>query len=362
MDITVEYTAEEKELFEEINTLREEVHVLEDEVYLLKKEKAEHTEANHTQGIPPIVFMVLSFLFFLVFAADLIVGFGLLDAHIAQGVSFAHPTLFGGTALAIGVASGAPTLGVIFAVLFIVSYRKYFYQVTKDPKLQKKAAELNIKNYYATEDRIDRDYAEAYTKLEEKRKIYTEKQERLDELMTLRRLREIEEEKNPPPVKENKPRGELKVIRYHEMTESTEETKAPEDGKENHKASVSLEKKPSGRKKAEEPKAAKGNVREKEGNKADKGRDKQGGTGKQPAGSGRNSGGRGRKSAAGKPASGGSKSGDRAGNKPVGRSGRNSTSAGKSSGNGKNAGNSGRGSKAGNRSGNNNKQSSGDGE
>ena len=362
MDITVEYTAEEKELFEEINTLREEVHVLEDEVYLLKKEKAEHTEANHTQGIPPIVFMVLSFLFFLVFAADLIVGFGLLDAHIAQGVSFAHPTLFGGTALAIGVASGAPTLGVIFAVLFIVSYRKYFYQVTKDPKLQKKAAELNIKNYYATEDRIDRDYAEAYTKLEEKRKIYTEKQERLDELMTLRRLREIEEEKNPPPVKENKPRGELKVIRYHEMTESTEETKAPEDGKENHKASVSLEKKPSGRKKAEEPKAAKGNVREKEGNKDDKGRDKQGGTGKQPAGSGRNSGGRGRKSAAGKPASGGSKSGDRAGNKPVGRSGRNSTSAGKSSGNGKNAGNSGRGSKAGNRSGNNNKQSSGDGE
>lgn len=346
MDITVEYTAEEKELFEEINTLREEVHVLEDEVYLLKKEKAEHTEANHTQGIPPIVFMVLSFLFFLVFAADLIVGFGLLDAYIAQGVSFAHPTLFGGTALAIGVASGAPTLGVIFAVLFIVSYRKYFYQVTKDPKLQKKAAELNIKNYYATEDRIDRDYAEAYTKLEEKRKIYTEKQERLDELMTLRRLREIEEEKNPPPVKENKPRGELKVIRYHEMTESTEETKNPEDGKADNK----------------EPKAAKGNVREKEGNKADKGRDKQGGTGKQPAGSGRNSGGRGRKSAAGKPASGGSKSGDRAGNKPVGRSGRNSTSAGKSSGNGKNAGNSGRGSKAGNRSGNNNKQSSGDGE
>lgn len=346
MDITVEYTAEEKELFEEINTLREEVHVLEDEVYLLKKEKAEHTEANHTQGIPPIVFMVLSFLFFLVFAADLIVGFGLLDAHIAQGVSFAHPTLFGGTALAIGVASGAPTLGVIFAVLFIVSYRKYFYQVTKDPKLQKKAAELNIKNYYATEDRIDRDYAEAYTKLEEKRKIYTEKQERLDELMTLRRLREIEEEKNPPPVKENKPRGELKVIRYHEMTESTEETKNPEDGKADNK----------------EPKAAKGNVSEKEGNKADKGRDKQGGTGKQPAGSGRNSGGRGRKSAAGKPASGGSKSGDRAGNKPVGRSGRNSTSAGKSSGNGKNAGNSGRGSKAGNRSGNNNKQSFGDGE
>ena len=346
MDITVEYTAEEKELFEEINTLREEVHVLEDEVYLLKKEKAEHTEANHTQGIPPIVFMVLSFLFFLVFAADLIVGFGLLDAHIAQGVSFAHPTLFGGTALAIGVASGAPTLGVIFAVLFIVSYRKYFYQVTKDPKLQKKAAELNIKNYYATEDRIDRDYAEAYTKLEEKRKIYTEKQERLDELMTLRRLQEIEEKKNPPPVKENKPRGELKVIRYHEMTESTEETKNPEDGKADNK----------------EPKAAKGNVSEKEGNKADKGRDKQGGTGKQPAGSGRNSGGRGRKSAAGKPASGGSKSGDRAGNKPVGRSGRNRTSAGKSSGNGKNAGNSGRGSKAGNRSGNNNKQSSGDGE
>lgn len=288
MDITVEYTAEEKELFEEINTLREEVHVLEDEVYLLKKEKAEHTEANHTQGIPPIVFMVLSFLFFLVFAADLIVGFGLLDAHIAQGVSFAHPTLFGGTALAIAVASGAPTLGVIFAVLFIVSYRKYFYQVTKDPKLQKKAAELNIKNYYATEDRIDRDYAEAYTKLEEKRKIYTEKQERLDELMTLRRLREIEEEKNPPPVKENKPRGELKVIRYHEMTESTEETKNPEGGKADNK----------------EPKAAKGNVSEKEGNKADKGRDKQGGTGKQSARSGGNSGGRGRKSAAGKPASG----------------------------------------------------------
>ena len=362
MDITVEYTAEEKELFEEINTLREEVHVLEDEVYLLKKEKAEHTEANHTQGIPPIVFMVLSFLFFLVFAADLIVGFGLLDAHIAQGVSFAHPTLFGGTALAIGVASGAPTLGVIFAVLFIVSYRKYFYQVTKDPKLQKKAAELNIKNYYATEDRIDRDYAEAYTKLEEKRKIYTEKQERLDELLTLRRLREIEEEKNPPSVKENKPRGELKVIRYHEMTESAEETKTPEDGKENHKASVSLEKKPSGRKKAEEPKAAKGNVREKEGNKADKGRDKQSGAGKQSARSGGNSGGRGRKSAAGKSASGGSKSGDRTGNKSVGRSGRNSTSAGKSSGNRKNTGNSGRGSEAGNRSGNNNKQSSGNGE
>lgn len=225
MDITIEYTAEEKELFEEINTLREEVHVLEDEVYLLRKEKQEHTTEYHTQGGAPIVFLVIACLFILVFAADIIVGFGLLDYHIKDIHSLANPSLFGSVSLAIGVAAGTPAVAVVFLVLFAVSYRRYFYQVTKDPEMQKRAAKLNIKNYYAVEERIDRDYERVSNELRIKKAAYEEKKQRLDELLMARRFAEAEnerrkaEEEAPCP----KPKPELKVVRYHSMTENESE-------------------------------------------------------------------------------------------------------------------------------------------
>ena len=238
MDITIEYTAEEKELFEEINTLREEVHVLEDEVYLLRKEKQEHTTEYHTQGGAPIVFLVIACLFILVFAADIIVGFGLLDYHIKDIHSLANPSLFGSVSLAIGVAAGTPAVAVVFLVLFAVSYRRYFYQVTKDPEMQKRAAKLNIKNYYAVEERIDRDYERVSNELRIKKAAYEEKKQRLDELLMARRFAEAENERRKAEEESlnPKPKPELKVVRYHSMTESEPEGgKNDESGESNKK-------------------------------------------------------------------------------------------------------------------------------
>ena len=118
MDITVKYTDEEKVLFDEVFRLKEQLRILEDEVFLVRREKQEHTQANHTDGLPPIVFLVISCLNILLFAADLIVGFGTLDMNVNN---FADPQMHGHLAISIAFAAGTPTLAIIFAVLFIVN-------------------------------------------------------------------------------------------------------------------------------------------------------------------------------------------------------------------------------------------------
>ena len=209
MDITVKYTDEEKVLFDEVFRLKEQVRILEDEVFLLRREKQEHTQANHTEGIPPIVFMILSMLNILLFAADLIVGFGTLDINRE---TIMDPQMYGHMALSIAFAAGTPTLAVIFAVLFVVSYRKYFFQVTKDPVMQEKAKKLNIKNYHVEEARIDAQYNEAFRKLSELKEIYNRKNDELEALVA-KRTREADEERDREIAKrnENKKNSDLKI-------------------------------------------------------------------------------------------------------------------------------------------------------
>ena len=191
MDITVQYTDEEKVLFDEVFQLKEQVHILEDEVFLLRREKQEHIQANHTDGAPPIVFMILSMLNVLLFAADLIVGFGTLEINAGR---LFDPQMYGHVALAIGVAAGTPALAITFAILFVISYRKYFFQVTKDPKMQARAEKLNIRNYYAEEERIDTRFKETFKKFSELKKIYESKNAELEALVE-KKTREAEEER-----------------------------------------------------------------------------------------------------------------------------------------------------------------------
>lgn len=191
MDITVQYTDEEKVLFDEVFRLKEQVHILEDEVFLLRREKQEHIQANHTDGAPPIVFMILSMLNILLFAADLIVGFGTLDINAGR---LFDPQMYGHVALSIGIAAGTPALAIVFAILFAVTYRKYFFQVTKDPKMQEKAEKLNIRNYHAEEAKIDARYEAAFKELSGLKEIYERKNGELEALVE-KKTREAEEER-----------------------------------------------------------------------------------------------------------------------------------------------------------------------
>ena len=74
MNIALEYTDEEKKLFDEAFRLKEEMNALQRESYVLRKERDEHVIENHTQGIPPIVYLALAFINLTIFISDLIVG------------------------------------------------------------------------------------------------------------------------------------------------------------------------------------------------------------------------------------------------------------------------------------------------
>ena len=173
MDITIEYTDEEKKLFDEVFRLKERIHILEDEAYLLRKAKQEHSMKNHTEGGPPILYLVIVGISLFVFAADLIVGFEYNFIHFAA---------------ALGIASCAPIVAVVFIVLFFISYRKYYYQVVKTEEGKRRAKELNIENYYAKEEELNSDYRRVSAELDRLKAEYNDKQQKLDVLVTEKQM------------------------------------------------------------------------------------------------------------------------------------------------------------------------------
>ena len=173
MDITIEYTDEEKKLFDEVFRLKERIHILEDEAYLLRKAKQEHSMKNHTEGGPPILYLVIAGISLFVFAADLIVGFEYNFIHFAA---------------ALGIASCAPIVAVVFIVLFFISYRKYYYQVVKTEEGKRRAKELNIENYYAKEEELNSDYRRVSAELDRLKAEYNDKQQKLDVLVTEKQM------------------------------------------------------------------------------------------------------------------------------------------------------------------------------
>ena len=168
MDITVEYTEEEKKLFDEVQHLKEKVHLLEDETYLLRKEYEEHTLENHTQGVPPIVYLAGMILSITLVICDLIVGFEFEMFNFAA---------------AIAVASVAPAAAIFCGIMFAISYRKYYYQVVQTKAGRKKAAELDIKNYYSEQERIMEAYQKSKDELDILRELYKRKAEALDDMV-----------------------------------------------------------------------------------------------------------------------------------------------------------------------------------
>ena len=168
MDITVVYTDEEKRLFDEVHSLKEKVHLLENETYLLRKEYEEHTLENHTQGVPPIVYLAGAILSITLVICDLIIGFEFEMFHFAA---------------AIAVASVAPAIAIFCGIMFAISYRKYYYQVVQTKAGRKKAEELHIKNYYSEQERIMDAYRKAKDELDVLKELYRRKSEVLDELV-----------------------------------------------------------------------------------------------------------------------------------------------------------------------------------
>ena len=173
MDITIEYTDEEKKLFDDVFRLKERIHILEDEAFLLRKAKQEHSMKNHTEGGPPILYLVIAGISLFVFAADLIVGFEYNFIHFAA---------------ALGIASCAPIVAVVFIVLFFISYRKYYYQVVQTEEGKRKAKELNIENYYAKEEELNSNYRRVSAELDRLKAEYNAKQQELDVLVTGREM------------------------------------------------------------------------------------------------------------------------------------------------------------------------------
>jgi hypothetical protein len=179
MDITVEYTEEEKRLFDEVQHLKEKVHLLEDEVYLLRKEYEEHTLENHTQGVPPIVYLAGVILSITLIICDLIVGFEFEMFNFAAAIT---------------IASVAPACTIFCGIMFAISYRKYYYQVVQTKAGRKKAEELHIKNYYSEQERIMESYRKSKDELDILKELYKRKSEVLDDLVE-RKTAEAERER-----------------------------------------------------------------------------------------------------------------------------------------------------------------------
>ena len=210
MDITIEYSDEEKKLFDEVFRLKERIHILEDEAFLLRKAKQEHSLKNHTEGGPPIMYLVIAGFSLFVFAADLIVGFEFHFVHFAA---------------ALAIASCAPMVAVVFIILFFISYRKYYYQVVQTEEGKRKAKELNIENYYAKEDELNSDYRKVSDELRKLKEVYAAKQQELDVLvtnkqMTVHKQRDLE-------ISERKQKEAEEKARLEAEREKT----AGEDGK-----------------------------------------------------------------------------------------------------------------------------------
>ena len=210
MDITVEYTDEEKRLFDEVQKLKERIHILEDEEFLLRREKQEHLMVNHTDGRTPAVCIGISLFCWFIFAVDLIVGFEFQMIHFAAAITF---------------ASAAPVCAIIFLVLFIVTYRRYYYQVIQTDEGKKKAAELNIKNYYAEEDRIDTSYNKVMVELARLKEVYRRKEKELDEIVVSKEMKTNKQREEEIKARNAKKSSEAKP-------EKTEEKSGIEEKKE----------------------------------------------------------------------------------------------------------------------------------
>lgn len=223
MDITVEYSDEDKILFDEVQRLKERIHILEDEEFLLRREKQEHTMKAHTDGGTPILFFAFSMFSWFIFAIDLVVGFEFNFIHFAA---------------ALAIASCAPTCGVVFLIFAILAYRKYYYQVVQTEEGKKKAKKLNIRNYYAEEERIDNSYRDVMVELAKLKAIYKRKENEMDALVTTKTMKadkQREEEIRIRKEKEAKTRAE-------EEKKTEEEKKADNKEKaENGKKNVTEE-------------------------------------------------------------------------------------------------------------------------
>ena len=229
MDITIEYTDEEKKLFDDVHRLKERIHILEDEEFLLRREKQEHLLKNHTDGRTPLIFLILACICLVIFAADMVIGIEFKMFHFAAALT---------------IASCAPALAIVFFILFFLSYRKYYYQVVQTEEGKKKAQELNIKNYYAEEERIDSSYKKVMVELARLKEVQRRKEQELDAIVTTRTMetnkqreeairkrkeaeakKKVEEEKPEEKKPEEKPEEE-------KAEEKKAEEKKPEENKE----------------------------------------------------------------------------------------------------------------------------------
>ena len=188
MDLTQNYTDEEKAVFERADQLRQQIRDLENNAYALRYEVKEHKAVSHTDLVPAIVFTVLCLINVILFILDILLGVGTFSYSSGRESNFDSNsvTLM---ALAIAFVVGTPTLAIYFGIMAFIHYRRLFYQTATGSDVQGKAHEKGFTNYAYQKRRMDIEYDLTEKRLMNLRKLYEEAQMEADAI-TERKERE----------------------------------------------------------------------------------------------------------------------------------------------------------------------------
>ena len=85
MDLTVNYSEEEKALFEEVHQIEQEIRRLENEAYSYRHEKENRYRVSSTNLVPTIIFCALFLFNILLLVLDIVIGLGTFT-HVKESL------------------------------------------------------------------------------------------------------------------------------------------------------------------------------------------------------------------------------------------------------------------------------------
>ncbi len=193
MDLTVNYSEEEKALFEEVHQIEQEIRRLENEAYSYRHEKENHYRVSSTNLVPTIIFCALFLFNILLLVLDIVIGLGTFT-HVKE--SLLGQKLMLQLSISMAVVVGTPIAIVFFGIMSVINIRKLILQTSKNTRVIARAKKLGIENFYNEKDRMEGSYDSAEHKLAILRQRYREKKQELDAMtMAMEAKRREEQQK-----------------------------------------------------------------------------------------------------------------------------------------------------------------------
>ena len=193
MDLTVNYSEEEKALFEEVHQIEQEIRRLENEAYSYRHEKENHYRVSSTNLVPTIIFCALFVFNILLLVLDIVIGLGTFT-HVKE--SLLGQKLMLQLSISMAVVVGTPIAIVFFGIMSVINIRKLILQTSKNTRVIARAKKLGIENFYNEKDRMEGSYDSAEHKLAILRQRYREKKQELDAMtMAMEAKRREEQQK-----------------------------------------------------------------------------------------------------------------------------------------------------------------------